>query len=404
MGTAIDYSGHGNHGEIRGGAKTVAGYVGGAIDFDGMNDFIYIGKTAAALGIQGRHAKSVTAWVYTRAFHDGGVFDMGARTNSQDFCLRVRTAANQWRVQYYGTGYDHDFTYTSQDRWVHFALVYDGDRSICYANGVSVSAADRVLGHVRNQPLPDRLLRLAGQLLRRSDRRRAAVRQGPDASGGPSDLLAGRSRAGMERQAVRGRPSPMHCWPSRSRGSRAMALSSTMSTSPPTRRDPRCRPSRIRREPTGAARTPTATCHPELEWNKRYYWRIDEVTATGDVVKGRIWDFTTTDWLIVDDFESYTNELAEPDVPDLARWLRLFGRRILHEGVRRQQHRRRHRPRHLVVGQHLPQRQHRRAGPPPRRRRSPCRCTTTTRSRPSIPRPKGTGRRHRIGRSRTSTA
>ena len=47
---------------------------------------------------------------------------------------------------------------------------------------------------------------------------------------------------------------------------------------------------------------------PELEWNKRYYWRIDEVTATGDVVKGRIWDFTTTDWLIVDDFESYTNE------------------------------------------------------------------------------------------------
>ena len=78
MGTAIDYSGHGNHGEIRGGAKTVAGYVGGAIDFDGMNDFIYIGKTAAALGIQGRNAKSVTAWVYTRAFHDGGVFDMGA--------------------------------------------------------------------------------------------------------------------------------------------------------------------------------------------------------------------------------------------------------------------------------------------------------------------------------------
>ncbi len=45
----------------------------------------------------------------------------------------------------------------------------------------------------------------------------------------------------------------------------------------------------------------------ELEWGKTYYWRIDEVGASG-TQKGSVWSFTAADFLVVDDFESYTDE------------------------------------------------------------------------------------------------
>jgi hypothetical protein len=39
-----------------------------------------------------------------------------------------------------------------------------------------------------------------------------------------------------------------------------------------------------------------------------YYWRIDEVAADGTVVGGKMWSFTVAGYLIVDDFERYTND------------------------------------------------------------------------------------------------
>jgi hypothetical protein len=47
-----------------------------------------------------------------------------------------------------------------------------------------------------------------------------------------------------------------------------------------------------------------------LEWGKTYYWRVDEI-APGHPAspwKGNLWSFTTADFLVVDDFEAYTDE------------------------------------------------------------------------------------------------
>jgi len=44
-----------------------------------------------------------------------------------------------------------------------------------------------------------------------------------------------------------------------------------------------------------------------LEWGKTYYWRVDEINPDG-VLTGPVWSFTTATFLIVDDFESYTND------------------------------------------------------------------------------------------------
>ena len=46
-----------------------------------------------------------------------------------------------------------------------------------------------------------------------------------------------------------------------------------------------------------------------LEFNTTYYWRIDEVNAPPDsgITKGNMWSFTTANFIVVDDFESYTD-------------------------------------------------------------------------------------------------
>jgi regulation of enolase protein 1 (concanavalin A-like superfamily) len=43
----------------------------------------------------------------------------------------------------------------------------------------------------------------------------------------------------------------------------------------------------------------------ELIPNQTYYWRIDEVNADAIIIKGNLWSFTVSEYLIVDDFEEY---------------------------------------------------------------------------------------------------
>jgi len=52
----------------------------------------------------------------------------------------------------------------------------------------------------------------------------------------------------------------------------------------------------------------------QLEWNTTYYWRIDEANNTNanSPWKGNVWSFTTANFLVVDDFESY-NDIDPPD-------------------------------------------------------------------------------------------
>jgi hypothetical protein len=52
----------------------------------------------------------------------------------------------------------------------------------------------------------------------------------------------------------------------------------------------------------------------QLEWNKTYYWRVDEVnSANADSPwTGPLWSFTTANFLIIDDFEAY-NDLNEDE-------------------------------------------------------------------------------------------
>jgi hypothetical protein len=52
----------------------------------------------------------------------------------------------------------------------------------------------------------------------------------------------------------------------------------------------------------------------QLEWNTTYYWRVDEANSTNadSPWTGPLWSFTTANFLIIDDMESY-NDLDEGD-------------------------------------------------------------------------------------------
>ena len=46
-----------------------------------------------------------------------------------------------------------------------------------------------------------------------------------------------------------------------------------------------------------------------LGWGQTYYWRVDEVEDAGVILRGEIWSFTTADFILVDGFETYNNDL-----------------------------------------------------------------------------------------------
>jgi hypothetical protein len=47
-----------------------------------------------------------------------------------------------------------------------------------------------------------------------------------------------------------------------------------------------------------------------LEYGQFYYWKVNEVNDVGGaVVEGAIWDFATAEYMVVDDFEGYTDDI-----------------------------------------------------------------------------------------------
>jgi len=309
--TALDWSGHGNHGTFRGNPKWVEGMDGGALDFDGLDDFIFTGKNALSLGVEGAKPKSVTAWVFTRAFNNGGIFDLGARSNGQDFCLRTLGSNNQWRIQFWGSPptWDLDFTYPTLNEWVHLTLTYDGTTATAYGNGTYIASFSPALNTSNTNPfqigcygwqanyfngiIDD--VRLYKKALT-VDEIKEAMRGNPTLAWNPKP--ANKSITDVE-QAV-----PLS-W---SAGERAAQHDVYFGTDQTAVANATAASTGIYRGRQVAA----SYVPPEgIQWGGGpYYWRIDEYNTDGTLSAGRVWSFTVADYLIVDDFEDYTDDVG----------------------------------------------------------------------------------------------
>jgi len=133
-----DRSGHGNHGTING-TLDVAGKIGRAREFDGIDDYIEVQDSAdlhVSAGI------TIAAWVYLEADHTGGAPTMIRKQGS--FLLELGDAGTNrptfllWWSD--GTLTRLDGPPVPKSEWHHWAGTFDGTQMRLYIDGVVVSS------------------------------------------------------------------------------------------------------------------------------------------------------------------------------------------------------------------------------------------------------------------------
>ncbi len=323
--TAVDWSGHGNHGSLTGTAKwIVPGLIGNAALNFGQNGYVAI-RNLHYIG-DDYEEMTVSVWIRT--------------TNPGEQIIAGFGRADYWRVgiDSYGAGpglidwdvmtsngqVDHgSVTRVDDGFWHHICCVFDNGKMTIYIDGLGDSTvfegntfgngqtrygflgADSLadtfdgtrdfinafLGDIDDFRIYDKaltpeeiMLTMRGDLL---------VAWNPSPSNGanpglkdalPLSFSAGDNAAehdvyfGLDREAVK--DADASDTSGIYRGRQALANY-----------------------------TPA-----EVEWGGGpYYWRIDEYNTDGTISKGNVWSFTIADFIGIDDFESY-NDL-DPDDP-----------------------------------------------------------------------------------------
>jgi len=301
----IDWSGHNNHGTLWGNPQGVAGYDGYAVYLDG-DDYVTIDGVAD--DIQGNDI-TMSAWVKTTDTTESDWFSVNTadRDNVILFCIDSQVA-----VMYEGAFEGYGTTVVTDGEWHILTYVRKGNTGYIYVDGQLESTHE------------------ASFTLSKSDL--WSLGQEWD-SGGPSDFLTGaiddarlysRALTAEEvKQIMRG--DPTLAWNPKP-ANRALtdiegALPLTWSPGEKAAQhdvyfgadktavdDATTASTGIYRARQAAA---SYTLPEGLQWGGGpYYWRIDELNTDATTSKGKVWSFTVADYLIVDDFESYTDDVG----------------------------------------------------------------------------------------------
>ncbi len=324
-GTALDWSGHGNHGTFAGDPQWVAGQDGGALWFDGNGDYVGI-SFSPELSV---NDFTVLAWVNIAA--QPGIFGiLGTRVGSDNtFDLKVMAteihgdigSGSAWIDTSTDIESDHmgsngqpgDLTV---DTWYMIAYVIDntGQQVRLYLDG----DLKRTIA-ISGTPL----LMQSGQSMRIGDTGYSEWMNGliDDVRIYNKVLTAEEIQVAMRGDLKRAwNPSPVNS------SATYIGEATPLTWSPGENAsqhdvyfglDEDAVAGADTSDTTGVLRglqTGTSYDPPEgVEWGGGpYYWRIDEIEADGTVNAGTIWKFTVPDYLIVDDIESY-NDLADDD-------------------------------------------------------------------------------------------
>ncbi|MHC5059129.1 MAG: LamG domain-containing protein, partial [Planctomycetota bacterium] len=143
--TARDSSGMSNHGTVTGGARWVRGRLGGALEFDGKDDYVEVGS----VGVSGAAPRTIAGWAratttdfpgwatvfgFSPAVAGHGKYFDIARNNGGKYALHV-------------SGRDYDLCAVDL-RWHHLAATYDGSTIARYLDGNLVGSITRALDTV----------------------------------------------------------------------------------------------------------------------------------------------------------------------------------------------------------------------------------------------------------------
>ena len=309
---AIDWSGHGYHGTRINGPESVEGISGGALQFDGIDDYAIYSLPQA----QNFESFTVALWVKAaiRGQEEWMAPFSSHTPNSSGIQIDVDgTNPGNYRTNPPGGTTQARFGPVTTD-WVHLALTGEGTAVQYYYNG----------DWATSETFTDDDLLFNEFLIGTS-------RNSMNYFAGTIDDFRVYNRALTQTEIqdlVRG--DPLLAWnPKPLRGSILYIKDATpFSWSPGenasqhdvyfgTDRDAVTNADASDTTGIYQARQGITTYTPPegIEWGGGpYYWRIDEYNTDGTINKGNVWSFTVADFLLVDDFESY-NDL-NPDDPE----------------------------------------------------------------------------------------
>jgi len=301
--TAVDWSGHDNHGTLRGDPQWVSGYDGIALELDGSGDYVDLGNPSD--WSSGTSARSMCGWGKTDSVAGG--WRWIAAYGSEGTSLAMFIGMNGTSL--YGGGYGDDVLeadFWEVDVWHHICLTYDGTTARLYADGVNVTSEAK-----------DWNLTLSRAHIGRQVNDLAEFWNGL-----VDDVRIYNKALTLEeiKQAMRGDPL-LAGVPKPSNGSTPYIRDATpLSWSPGdsasghdvyfgTDRDAVADADES--DTTGIYRGRqgvTIYTPPDVEWGGGpYYWRVDEYNTDGTISKGSVWSFTVIDFIGIDDIEDYND-------------------------------------------------------------------------------------------------
>jgi len=319
MGTTVmDWSGYGNHGTLMGNLKWVDGYQGGALEF-GVGRYVDCGTDAA---------KEVTAdftlaaWAKLAPSTAGNYGGIAGRlmydgTNYRGFAV-VRHSSNVYRL-WVGDGSSDlaksaassNVTYTDTE-WHHVAGVREGQINALYVDGVR-QASTTVTGFVPSS----QFFYIGRQYSTQTDRTFVGL---------IDDVRIYNKALTVDELTEAMKGNPLLAWSaipaSGSNPDIDTALPLSWSSGENVSQhdvyfgtDKDAVEVADSTDATGIYRgrqnSTTYTPSEGVEWGGGpYFWRIDEVHTDGTISTGYVWSFTVADFILVDDFESYTDNDA----------------------------------------------------------------------------------------------
>jgi len=309
-GIVVDSSGNGHHGRLAGDSRYVAGYDGEAIELDGAGDFV---QMDGYKGILGTSAFTITAWIRTAS--NGEIVGWGGTGAGQRVEFRVN--GGRLRCETNGGDVQGDTNIINDDKWHHVAVAVKENATISsgdvtfYLDGQDdtrvstdtdvfnmTAGFDVKIGQMYDLSSTRWFTGLIDDL-RIYDKQLSAEEILQTMTGDPR-LAVGPSPADGSTPNIEVAVSLS--W---APGEDAVRHDVYLGTDEQTVRD--ARPSDTTGTYRGRSDPNNYTISEALEYNRTYYWRIDEVEADETTInQGRIWSFTTADFIIIDDFEFYS--------------------------------------------------------------------------------------------------
>lgn len=137
--TVEDLSGNGNNGEINGDPVWVEGKAGKALEFDGVDDFVFV-EDSDSLDVV--DTLTLEAWIKPAAIPASAERKLVYKTDA--YLIKVKNSKLSADVHVNGwIGSLYDTQATPLDEWYHLAVVYDGNAEILYINAVEVDRKER---------------------------------------------------------------------------------------------------------------------------------------------------------------------------------------------------------------------------------------------------------------------